>query len=41
MHEAALLFDHVPPSHLVHSLLPPSEYVPLSHAEHEAEPALA
>ena len=26
--------------HLVHSLLPSSEYVPLLQAEHEAEPAL-
>ena len=39
MHESALVFDHVPPSHLVHSLLPSSsEYFPLSHAKHEAEP---
>ena len=32
VHEAALTLDHVPPSHLVHSLLPSlSEYLPLSH----------
>ena len=38
VHEAALVFDHVPPLHLVHALLADSENVPLSHAMHEAAP---
>ena len=33
VHVTALVFDHVPPSHFVHSLLPSSsEYLPASHS---------
>ena len=38
VHNAALVFDHVPPSHLVHALLAGSENVPLPHATHEPAP---
>ena len=37
-HVSALVFDQVPPSHLVHALLAGSEYVPLPHATHEPAP---
>ena len=38
MQSLALVFDHVPPSHLVHALLAGSEKVPLPHATHEPAP---
>ena len=37
-HEAALAFDHVPPSHLVHVELAFAAHVPLAHVEHPDAP---
>ena len=39
-HVSALVFDHVPPSHLVHALLAGSEKVPLPHGMHSAAPVV-
>ena len=36
----ALVFAHVPPSHLVHALLAGSEKVPLTHEMHSAAPVV-